>query len=126
MTTDSTVDVVAAPRRRVRWDAVCGLITFVYLALWGLSLSLLPFARGTFNHVHRLAGNIAGRLVLCVVVLAVVFHAFDGLRRAVTDLFPATAAHDRVLRTIAVFLTWAVAVPSCAVVLWPFLSGRFG
>ncbi len=107
--------------RRVRWGAVAGTAVLVYVLVYCTALSQLA-SRDRFNRWGAAMGSLGARLVLCGVVLATLFHTFDGLRRMLPDVVPSLVDQDRRLRAAALFATWALALPSFAVIVWPWVS----
>jgi succinate dehydrogenase/fumarate reductase cytochrome b subunit len=111
-------------RRRVRWGAVAGVVVFAYVLV--LSVALVGIGdRNRFNRWGHLMHSIGARLVLCVVVLAALFHTLDGLRRLLLEVAPSTARHEVRLRAGVLFLTWALAVPAGVMIVGPWVSETF-
>jgi succinate dehydrogenase/fumarate reductase cytochrome b subunit len=81
--------------------------------------------RNQFNRWGAGMGSIGARLVLSAVILAAVFHTLDGLRRLAVGMAAVAGRHDDQLRIGVVFLTWALAVPAAAVVIWPWWKATF-
>ena len=111
----------AVPRSRLPWAAISGVVVLVYLVVWGLALSRIA-DRTRFNRWGDAMGSLGARLVICVVVLAVLFHTFDGIRRLLAEAVPKTRAHDVQLRAWALFATWAIALPCFAAIVWPWVA----
>jgi len=109
------------PRRRVRWGAVAGTVVLVYVLAYSVALSRIS-DRNLFNRWGAAMGSLGARLVICVVVLATLFHTFDGLARLLAEVAPSLAGRDRQLRAAALFATWALALPSFAVIVWPWVA----
>ena len=111
-------------RRRVRWGAVAGVVVFLYVVV--LSVLLVGIGdRNRFNRWSDLMHSIGARLLLCVVVLAALFHTFDGLRRLVVEVAPTTARHEIGMRAVVLFLTWALAIPAAVMIVGPWVSETF-
>ena len=110
-----------APRRRVPWGAISGCVVLLYLVVWGLALSRIA-SRTTFNRWGAAMGSLGARIVVCGVVLATLFHTFDGFRRLLADAVPRSRAHDVQLRAAVLFATWAIALPCFAAVIWPWVA----
>jgi succinate dehydrogenase/fumarate reductase cytochrome b subunit len=103
------------------WAAVSGLILLAYVVVWAATLGQVA-ARNRFNRWGAAMGALGARLIVCVVVLATLFHALDGLRRLLAEVAPSTAVHEMRWRAAVLFLTWAVAVPCFAVIVWPWIA----
>jgi len=94
-----------------------------YVAGYAVSLVLLRIDRVLFARFHDLLGTPPVRLGLCVVVAATIYHAFDGLRETLTDMFPRAAQWSDRLRVLAVFMAPALGIPASLVIVWPMLAG---
>ena len=118
----TAVDLVAARVRRVRWGAVSGTVVLVYVLVVCAALPRIA-DRDRFNRWGAAMGSLGARLVLCVVVLATLFHTLDGLRRTAGRGVPAPVDQDTpALRAAVLFVTWAMALPCFAVIVWPWVS----
>ena len=109
----------------MRWGAVTGSVVLAYVVVEAVALLSID-DRNRFNRWGAAMGSIGARLVLSAVILAAVFHTLDGLRRLVVGSAPVAGRHDDQLRVGVVFLTWALAVPAAAVVIWPWWKATFG
>ena len=98
-----------------------GTVVLAYTVLYALFLTRID-DRAWFNDWAGGMASLGARIVLSGVVLAALFHTFDGLRRMVTDLRPALAGRDDTMRAVVLFATWACAVPAVAVLVWPWAS----
>ena len=107
--------------RRARWGAVSGTIVLVYVVVWCVGLSRIA-DRSTFNRWGDAFGSLGARLVICGIVLATLFHTFDGLRRLLAEAVPGTRAREVQLRAWVLFATWAVALPCFAAIVWPWIA----
>jgi succinate dehydrogenase hydrophobic anchor subunit len=113
--------VEAQPERHVPWGAVAGIVVLAYMVVWAVGLSRIA-QRATFNGWGTALGSLGARFVVCAVVLATLFHSLDGLRRLMAEAVPRTKEHDLRWRAWVLFLTWAVALPCFAVILWPWVA----
>jgi succinate dehydrogenase/fumarate reductase cytochrome b subunit len=123
MTASSTAEPADSPprERRVQWGAVAGSVVLAYTVLY--SLAMLDIGdRNRFNGWGRAMGSLGARLVLSGVVLAALFHTFDGLRRMAIDLRPELAEQNARWRATVLFFTWALAIPAATVIVWPWVS----
>ena len=66
---------------------VSGFLVFLFLLLHIVDVSLLRWPE-TYDQVHRLYGNVLLRLFEVGLLLALVFHSFNGLRIVAIDFFP--------------------------------------
>lgn len=103
---------VGAGSRRV---GVAAVLAAAYVLGVTVDRLLLVTDGSAFLDWRARLDGVVGRAALAVVVVGVLFHALDGLRR----LAGRTAAQDRRLAAAAAFLTWALGLPIALVVLWP-------
>jgi len=108
-------------RRRIRWGAVAGTVVLVYLLIYCLAISHIA-SRDSFDRWGAAMGSLGARLAICLVVLATLFHSFDGLRRMLPEVAPTLIGRDRQLRAGVLFATWALALPCFAVIVWPWVA----
>lgn len=101
-----------------RVGRIAGLVTFVWVLVWGGAIAVLGFDRRSYSTLVRGSGNIVVRVLLGVVVFAAVLHAVDGIGRLLH------ADHERT-RAVAWFFAIAIGVPSLAMLVWPFIEGRW-
>jgi succinate dehydrogenase/fumarate reductase cytochrome b subunit len=123
MTVTATGETLEPPkaRRHVPWGAVSGIVVLVYVVVWGATLTRIS-DRNTFNRWGAGLGSLGARVVVCGLVLAALFHSFDGVRRLLAEAMPSTVQHDARLRAAVLFATWAIALPCFAIVIWPWVA----
>ena len=102
---------------------VSGFLVFLFLLLHVVDVSLVRWP-ATYDQVHRLYGNVLLRLFEVGLLLALVFHTFNGLRIVAVDLFPEAVRNQRRLLQAVVALTLLTGIPGGVVILWPFIEGR--
>lgn len=102
---------------------VSGFLVFLFLLLHIIDVSLVRWP-GTYDQVHRLYGNVVLRLFEVGLLLALLFHSFNGLRIVAVDLFPEAVRNQRRLLQVVVAVTLLAGVPGGVVILWPFIAGR--
>jgi succinate dehydrogenase/fumarate reductase cytochrome b subunit len=117
----STPSSTAGAARPSMWAALSGIVILVYVVVYAATLTQIA-GRNRFNRWGAAMGSLGARLVICAVVLATLFHSLDGLRRLLAQVAPATVAHEVRLRAAVLFVTWAVAIPSFAAIVWPWIS----
>ena len=102
---------------------VSGFLVFLFLLLHIVDVSLLRWPE-TYDQVHRLYGNVLLRLFEVGLLLALLFHSFNGLRIVAIDFFPDAVRNQRRLLQAVVALTLLTGVPGDIVIMWPFIEGR--
>jgi succinate dehydrogenase / fumarate reductase, cytochrome b subunit len=101
-----------------------GFLVFMFLLLHIVDVSLVNADVDLYDEVHALYGNILLRIFECGLLLALLFHALNGLRIVIVDFFPKAVANEKALTAGVVVLTLAAGIPGCLVILWPFIDGR--
>ena len=103
---------------------VTGFLVFMFLLLHIVDVSLINIDMELYDEVHELYGNILLRVFECGLLLALLYHALNGLRIIVVDFYPSAARHERRLTAAVVVLTLGAGIPGSIVILWPFIEGR--
>ena len=102
---------------------VSGVAIFAFLVLHLLDVSLYALSPARFDEVHALYGTPVMRVFECGLLLALLFHALNGLRLVAVDLFDLGArSATRVLGGVVVVSLVGTAAGS-AVILAPVLTG---
>ena len=117
-----------APRDRLelgRWafwaHRVSGVAIFAFLALHLVDVSLFAVSAELYDEVHVLYGTVPLRLFECGLLVAILFHALNGLRLLAIDLVdvgPATAT--RLLVTVVAF-TLVLGAAGSVIIMAPVL-----
>ncbi len=102
---------------------ITGFLVFLFLLLHIVDVSLLRWP-DTYDQVHRLYGNVVLRLFEVGLLVALVFHTFNGVRIVAVDMFPEAVRNQRRLLQAVVALTLLTGVPGGFVIMWPFIDGR--
>ena len=102
---------------------VSGFLVFLFLLLHIVDVSLVRWP-DTYDQVHRLYGNVLLRLFEVGLLLALLFHTFNGLRIVAVDFFPDAVRNQRRLFQAVVVMTLLTGIPGGVVILWPFIEGR--
>jgi succinate dehydrogenase / fumarate reductase cytochrome b subunit len=102
---------------------ITGFLVFLFLLLHVVDVSLLHWPH-TYDQVHRLYGNVMLRLFEVGLLMALLFHTFNGLRIVAVDVFPEAVRNQRRLLQAVVAITLLAGVPGGIVILWPFIEGR--
>ena len=102
---------------------ITGFLVFLFLLLHIVDVSLLRWPE-TYDQVHRLYGNVLLRLFEVGLLLALLFHSFNGVRIVAVDVFPEAVRNQRRLLHVVLALTLVIGIPGGVVILWPFIDGR--
>lgn len=96
-----------------------GFAVFAFLCLHVVDVSLYSFARDLYVQVHELYGTVPLRLFECGLLVAILFHTFNGLRLLLVDFADLGLAASRRLLGGVVALTISLGVAGSAVILRP-------
>ena len=101
-----------------------GFLVFMFLLLHIVDVSLVNADVELYDEVHALYGNILLRIFECGLLLALLFHSFNGLRIVIVDFFPRAVPNEQKLTAVVVALTLLIGIPGSMVILWPFIDGK--
>jgi len=101
---------------------VSGLAILAFLCLHVLDVSVYAFSPTVFDQVHRLYATVPMRLFECGLLLALLFHALNGLRVVAIDLWDlGGAAASRLLNGV-VGATVVLTIAGSVVILRPVIG----
>lgn len=116
----------ASDRDAQRWayvaHRVTGVAVFAFLLLHVLDVALLAVSRERFDDVHELYGTAPMRVFECLLLYAILFHTFNGLRLVLLDAAEIRAATARRLLHLAVALTAVLGTAASLVILAPVMG----
>jgi succinate dehydrogenase / fumarate reductase cytochrome b subunit len=102
---------------------ISGFLVFFFLLLHVIDVSLINASAHLYNEVHELYGNVLLRMFEVGLLLALLFHAMNGIRIVLIDFFPGMVRNERKLYAGVLFITLAVGIPCAYVILKPFIDG---
>jgi succinate dehydrogenase / fumarate reductase, cytochrome b subunit len=77
---------------------ISGMAIFVFLCLHILNVGMISISHKVYNEIHAIYSSTPMRILESVLLLAILFHALNGLRLIVLDLFVLTTkTADRLL-----------------------------
>ena len=103
---------------------VSGFLVFIFLLLHIVDVSLIRIDPDLYDEVHDLYGNVLLRVFECGLLMALVFHSFNGLRIVLVDFFPGAVRNEKALTAVVTGLTLVLGIPGSLIILWPFIDGR--
>ncbi len=104
---------------------ITGATIFFYLFVHVLDTALVRVSPQTYNQVIEIYKNPVVGLLELVLVAAVVFHALNGIRIIVTDLWSRAARYQRLMPWI-VGSAWLLVMVPAAVVMTAHLLSHAG
>ena len=66
---------------------ISGMAIFVFLCLHILNVGMISVSHEAYNEIHAIYSSTPMRILESVLLLAIIFHALNGLRLIVLDLF---------------------------------------
>ena len=99
-----------------------GFAVFAFLCLHIVDISLYTFAPEAFDEVHALYGWTPMRLFECVLLFAILFHTFNGLRILAIDVVDLGSRASRRLLAGALLLTALLGLSGSAIIMAPVLA----
>jgi succinate dehydrogenase / fumarate reductase cytochrome b subunit len=101
---------------------VTGMAVFAFLALHLVDVSLFAFSTELYDDVHGLFATVPLRIFECGLLIAILFHTFNGLRILIVDLVDAKPATVHRSLTAVVVTTATLGALGSVVILAPVLS----
>jgi succinate dehydrogenase / fumarate reductase cytochrome b subunit len=113
----------AGDRDMQRWAFVAhrasGVAVFAFLALHVFDVALYAASPARFDDVHELYGTAPMRVFECLLLFAILFHTFNGLRLVLLDVAEIRAATAQRLLQVAIALAAVVGAAASIVILRP-------
>ena len=109
-----------------RWAFIAhrlsGFAVFAFLCLHVIDIGLAAVSSSLYDDFHAIYGTVPMRLFECALLVAILFHTFNGLRLIVIDIADlGSAAALKVLYAVTV-LTGLLGIAGTVVILKPVLS----
>ena len=116
----------ASDRDVQRWAFVAhrstGVAVFAFLLLHVFDVALYAVSPARFDDVHELYGTAPMRVFECLLLFAILFHTFNGLRLVLLDVVEVQLSTARRLLHVALGLTASVGALASVVILKPVLA----
>lgn len=98
---------------------ISGLAIFAFLALHLVDVGLIAISPHLYDEVHSLYGSTPMRLFEVVLLAGILWHACNGLRLLVLDVFDIGLRDSERMLWAALVVTVALTIPAAAVILGP-------
>jgi len=116
----------ASDRDVQRWAFVAhratGVAVFAFLVLHVFDVALFTLSQERFDEVHELYGTAPMRVFECLLLFAILFHTFNGLRLVLLDIAEIGLGTARRLLHLAVALTLVAGTAASVVILEPLVA----
>jgi succinate dehydrogenase / fumarate reductase cytochrome b subunit len=103
---------------------VTGLGVLLFLSIHILETFTLSFGPDFYDHTMELYNTVFFRVAEIGLLFAVLYHAINGTRITVQDLWPALWRHERVLVWVGFVILILVFVPLAVLGLLPVIRGE--
>ncbi|HET7450395.1 MAG TPA: succinate dehydrogenase, cytochrome b556 subunit [Gaiellaceae bacterium] len=100
---------------------VSGVAVFAFLLLHVCDVALYAVSRRRFDELHHVYATTTMRVFECLLLSAILFHTFNGLRLVVLDAVELSARVAQRLLLVAVSLTVVLGLVTGALILRPAL-----
>lgn len=100
---------------------VSGVAVFAFLLLHVCDVALYAVSRRRFDDIHHLYGTAPMRVFECLLLAAILFHTFNGLRLVLLDAVELSAKVAARLLAVSVSLTAVLGLATSALILGPVL-----
>lgn len=101
---------------------VTGFLVFAFILLHIVDVATLNDPH-VYNQIHQLYGNIFLRLFEVGLLFALLYHALNGLRVIMIDLFPGAVRNERALFQGLLLLTILLTIVGGYYIVKPFFVG---
>lgn len=114
------------PAERVeisRWAAythrVTGFAIFAFLTLHIIDVSTIAFSYKVYDDLHKIYSTWQMRLFECGLLFALVFHALNGLRLIIADIFDIGIRKSNIILRILLIISIATTIGGSLIILQP-------
>lgn len=101
---------------------ITGFLVFLFLLLHIVDVSTLNDPH-VYNEIHQLYGNILLRLFEVGLLFALLFHALNGLRVIMIDLWPGAIKNEKALFNFMLSLAIVMTIIGGVIIVKPFFTG---
>jgi succinate dehydrogenase / fumarate reductase cytochrome b subunit len=98
---------------------ISGLAIFAFLALHMVDVGLIAISPGLYDEVHSLYGATPMRLFEVALLAGILWHACNGLRLLVLDVFDIGLRGSERMLWAALVVTVVLTIPAAVVILGP-------
>jgi succinate dehydrogenase / fumarate reductase cytochrome b subunit len=105
---------------------ISGVGIWLFVVLHVVDIYLVGGNPKAYDDLLTFYASPAGRVLETVLGAALLYHALNGLRIIIIDLWPAMTVHHRALWWASWVIFVAVGVPGAVIILRPLWKGAFG
>ena len=109
-----------------RWAFVAhrasGVAVFAFLTLHVFDVALYALSPARFDDVHELYGTALMRVFECLLLFAILFHTFNGLRLVLLDVAEIRASTAQRLLQLVIVLAAVLGTAASIVILRPVVA----
>jgi succinate dehydrogenase / fumarate reductase cytochrome b subunit len=104
---------------------ITGLGILVFLFIHIVDVSIIAFGPDVYNRSVHLFDQVIVRLLSLSLVVAILYHASNGLRIMAIDFWRKGVRYQRVLFIAALTITIIVFIPMAYIIMWPAIPWFF-
>lgn len=109
-----------------RWASyihrVSGFAIFAFLALHIIDVSTFAFSHSAYDDLHKIYSTWPMRLFECGLLFALVFHALNGLRLIIADVFDVGIRKSNIFLRILLIISIITTVGGSFIILQPVFN----
>jgi succinate dehydrogenase / fumarate reductase, cytochrome b subunit len=117
------------PAERVeisRWASyfhrVSGFAIFGFLSLHIIDVSTIAFSHGAYDSLHAIYSTWPMRLIECGLLFALVFHALNGIRLIIVDVFDVGIRKSNILLRVLLIISIITTLGGSFIILQPVFN----
>jgi succinate dehydrogenase / fumarate reductase, cytochrome b subunit len=103
-----------------------GIGIWLFVVLHVVDIYLVGGDPKAYDFLVKLYASVPGRFLEAILGAALLYHALNGLRIIIIDLWPAMTVHQKLLWRASWIIFIVVGVPGALIILLPVWRGWFG
>ena len=101
---------------------VSGFAIFAFLSLHIIDVSTIAFSHGAYDSLHAIYSTWPMRLFECGLLFALVFHALNGIRLIVVDVFDVGIRKSNILLRVLLIISIITTLGGSFIILQPVFN----
>jgi succinate dehydrogenase / fumarate reductase cytochrome b subunit len=101
---------------------ISGVAIFLFVVLHVVDIYLVGGDPGAYDTILQVYASLPGRIMEILLGAALLYHALNGLRILIIDLWPAMTVHHRFLWYASWVIFVAVGIPAAYIILKPVID----
>jgi len=105
---------------------ISGVAIFLFVVLHVIDIYLVGGDPRAYDTILKVYASVPGRIMEILLGAALLYHALNGLRILIIDLWPAMTVHHRFLWYASWVIFVAVGIPAAYIILKPVIDPALG